>query len=262
MKMIQKRLSFCSLLIRLRIILLLIFLKLEGRSLVSARLIDGEDLLVGNWKTTFRCNPTFFTSELFPLKLSNSNNSPHNPIDDNPRSLFQRAIKSVTPSKTYRCNLTFFPNRTFALVPEDILDANIGNRLCLHGVWNLQANPYCATDRFYDQLVLKSYPRSMKQLFGCRSKNQPAIIRKHIKLRLHCRLFGHYSASRPRNSNRFARGRLSHGVLFVSREHIQDHTSKQIDSYVAGSFSGSRVFKSQASLQSLLEENDVQQFGY
>jgi hypothetical protein len=82
-------------------------------------------------------------------------------------------------SYSYPCRLSLYPNGTFGIVSHNLnptnhqrvsLDRHLGTtlqeqeQLLIRGKWTLQKNPYCVTDRFYDTIVLESYPRVKKEL--------------------------------------------------------------------------------------------------
>jgi hypothetical protein len=102
------------------------------------------------------------------------------------------------------CSLSVCPDGTFVLTP---LQKTV-NRLPLSGQWKLLTNPYCITDRFYDKLVLQSYPRVEA------SRNNTPL--QSVELDLSCRMWGKYS-----NGGLFRgwrpTGRMTHGTLVCKK---------------------------------------------
>lgn len=93
-------------------------------------------------------------------------------------------------SRPMECRLSLHPNGTFSLTPQEGMPMN--------GWWELGRNPYCPTDRFYDDLLLKSYPRSQKE--------GDAVL-QHVMFSAKCRIYGRYSGHDRRV------GRINHGTL-------------------------------------------------
>lgn len=209
--------------------------------------IDSQALLVGNWNTTIRCTNSWFTSELFP---------PCTTRDASPRTR-----KRWERPRDFQCSLSLYPNGTFGLQPQDHEWA--AHHLPVHGLWSLDPNPYCVTDRFYDEVVLQSYPRIQKRVMD----GQEEILQT-VSLDLQCRLTGHFSHGRrlrafcgSDSDPPFARGKLSHGVFLLSRE--QSPAEQQASSArrkIAATFAARRDIPSRRDLDK--SEEDSAEFGY
>jgi len=173
--------------------------------LANALTLDSRDLLIGDWNVTLNCRNSFFSNELFP-----------------PRSAAGE-IESFSSkwgfSKGYDCRLSVFSNGTFEMSPQENLDntqESTSSILLLHGRWKLRRNPYCVTDRFYDELLLTSYPRIQR--------NATELLQK-VQLTLQCRLHGHYTNGglwKKLRGNRYARGRLSRGTVLWEQKDKKD----------------------------------------
>jgi hypothetical protein len=168
--------------------------------------------------------------------------------------------------EAHECQLAVFSNRTFALWPvvakaataatlgqEGINDGGSSSaphywrtqqRLPIRGEWTVLSNPYCVTDRYYDDLHLTSYPRVQTRSVVIREQQQPkdrkrtTTTRKEnaaaaelvistepvqrIQLELHGQLFGHYTAGgivrRIVGEDRYYRGRIANGVVLLCRQ--------------------------------------------
>jgi hypothetical protein len=186
--------------------------------------------------------------------------------------------------RRFGCNLKVFRNGTFALEPTNealSLATAVGGRssvacleklssaskddtmhhsdgknealafLPIRGRWNVLSNPYCATDRFYDDLHLSSYPRAQKRIennYMRKIKDSKVIeesskttttaaddntlptLLKRVHLHFHCRLYGHYtdgglirklfstSKKTSLGDGPYCRGRLSHGAIVQDQQ--------------------------------------------
>lgn len=230
---------------------------------VSGRYLDSDELLVGEWKTLLRCSPLFYESELFPLKKLKV--AIHDTSND-------RKVHNVLthgfwqPSKNFPCRLSIYQNGTFHLEPETYTNKVFDNSdyLSVHGKWKVQSNPYCATDRFYDQLIFDSYPRLQKQILENSNNSKRSHCVKKVKLQIRCRLHGHFTAGRLRFSKAFAKGRMSHGYMIMNRRNDEQikNTGERNTSMVAASFVATRLIPSKAALTSRLDDHDKLVFGY
>jgi hypothetical protein len=112
-------------------------------------------------------------------------------------------------------------------------------------------NPYCVTDRYYDNLRLASYPRVQTRRVvvvqrgegGGRRKagrGRPATKKElvigaetlqRVRLELHGRLLGHYTAGglcrRIVGEGRYRRGRIANGVVLLCRQDPRPGASAQ-----------------------------------
>ena len=251
---------------------LLCHVNVEARPRTSMELIEGDwNLKVGIWCQTPRQQPCVVDNDdhawlLFPLQTT---------IDEHQKDKENDAIQ-FTPTRKFRilpawfrqrrrltlaCRLSVYPNGTFVLqpkqqddvvsllessssTPESLVSSSSQHhhqrqeRLTIHGTWNILSNPYCATDRFYDQVHFHSYPRVQKLVhvtqylpFQQKRKNDPGRmvetdeeILNRIQLHLHCRLYGHFaklsrpswrrsSRTQPPHSKETRAIRLTHGTI-------------------------------------------------
>lgn len=250
------------------------FLGLPQVLLVSARSLNSKELLacpsslaqykneendegrVGAWDVTFR-------SSWWSLLLGQPNNC--HPMDS---LVFPAATKTITLGDadqrqhrhrkrrrlfpTFRrydkCKLLLFSNGTFEIAPPRVDEtSSSSNLLAIHGKWKVQSNPYCATDRFFHQICLESYPRlqtttTIKSTSNHDSNEpeEPTLQQqqkqRRIKFQLHCRLLGHYSAGREsgilmprlrsfflqknRQSHYHAKGQMVRGTMLLEEDEV------------------------------------------
>jgi hypothetical protein len=209
----------------------------------SARKIESHDLLIGDWNTTLRCSRSWF-SKVFP------------PPDASEGELSTRRGQWETP-RNFHCRLSLYPNGTFGFEPREV--TAMPPVFSVHGRWTVKINPYCVTDRFYDELVLEAYPRVQKKL----EDGKETIIQK-VKVKLQCRLSGHFTGDRLRFKDRdqFARGKLTHGVLVFERNNDESKKTWWHRPRIAASFSASRLIPSWTALASQVGDDDQEESGY
>jgi len=229
-------------------VVLLLVLNLAKHQ-VRAGKIDAYDLLIGDWNATIRCSRSVFTSELFPPRVAASD------------SILQ-ARKGWDLPRNFECRLSLYPNGTFGLEPRSSgklveTGATDVTPLSVHGRWTLDPNPYCVTDRFYDQVCLRSYPRVKKKRMDGREE-QEQVVKENV-FRIQCRLSGHFSRGklplfRSTSKPFYARGKLSHGVFIISDDNQQEsHRGRtRARPKVAASFAARRQIRSRSDLESNL----------
>ncbi|KAI2513967.1 hypothetical protein MHU86_351 [Fragilaria crotonensis] len=110
--------------------------------------------------------------------------------------------ESSMTTRRLNCRLSLFPNGNFTIVLEgkDVMPIN--------GRWELGRNPYCPTDRFYDDLILESYPRARK-------RTGDGQVLQRVGFLFKCRIYGRYSGHERRL------GRINHGTL-LRKDHLAD----------------------------------------
>jgi hypothetical protein len=180
----------------------------DGVSIMSqAHLLNGYDMAIGKWtlKMTRRDRWAILDEILFP-PVQNQGGEEEGVVT------VGRARKRKS---TLSCSLALEPDGTFVLSP---LPGDLPDRLPIRGEWFLKSNPYCVTDRQYDELYLVSYPR-VKQI--------QSFDRQYAVFELRCRLWGRYGMKTIRDAVGYnhgrTMGRLTHGtMLLVRREHYGD----------------------------------------
>ena len=214
----------------------------------DGRTFDAYELAVGEWNMTLRGVGVgyFRPKKIFLSTTTTSDNG--------------RKIHQPWWSNSLECTLAISGDGTFSIVPTSAkkekslgvgpasksfaapsILSNVWFRLhqpkqkCkdssvmpLSGTWKLYRNPYCVTDRYYDQLYFECYPRILKQ----RQRKQKLKLKltsncdgadnlqeekelQTIQMTLHCRLWGKYNAGGVwrRFRRDFTRGKLTHGTV-------------------------------------------------
>jgi hypothetical protein len=105
------------------------------------------------------------------------------------------------------CRLSLYSNGTFTLAPS--IDNDM---MPMHGQWQLGRNPYCPTDRFYDDLLLESHPRVQKQL------GDPVILQR-VAFQFKCRIYGRHSRNPTKST------RMNHGVMLWKNKETWQQTT-------------------------------------
>lgn len=170
----------------------------------ASRMLFAAELLCGEWDLALRCDSEYFKSDLFPPSVL----AVHPKQEDSIRR------KKRFTNKSHPCRLIIHPNGTFCLSPKQTsAQTDQNNLLAIRGSWEVKQNPYCVTDRFFDEVILTSYPRVQKEI----SQGEENIV-KHGHFTLHGRLFGHFSAGRisrrlKGNTGWYAKGRISRGMI-------------------------------------------------
>jgi hypothetical protein len=209
----------------------------------SARNLDSKELSIGVWNVTMKCRRSSFTSDVFPPRIAR----------ERPNQTTKRRQWLPTwgdASRSFDCQLNLFSNGTFALQPRDekswthlagtnnIPSSNQDDShqqppyLAVHGRWNVQSNPYCVTDRSYDEVTLASVPRVQTRITP---DTEPAEVQAQQRLRLlmQCRLSGHCTdgglARRLQGSDSYSRGRISRGVI-LSQDELSPVQKQDTDS--------------------------------
>ncbi len=86
--------------------------------------------------------------------------------------------------------------------------------LDLRGSWNVLANPYCVTDRYYDQVSLSSYPRQQTTTTSSNDDSEEKILSEPpFQLVLNCRMWGRHKRM-TKNKDTY---KMTHGTL-VSKD--------------------------------------------
>jgi hypothetical protein len=264
--------SSCSCTSRMQLLLLLLAAVscLNDIGGVEPLKIDSEELFIGVWKAKIWCaNTDSGPYPLFPPTTVHASSVVSTRVGDYKNSIINSPRKKKESSggrwghrrRLLECTLSIHPNGTFHMQPSTdhvvvstadddsvslygnhATNSNSNSILPMRGRWSLETNPYCVTDRFYNDVVLKPYKRVQKKV--CfddtvdvsskkRTRNKGSLIRtdatvgnetvlQHVQFECRCRLTGHFTGVRLSfwrrgSSNKtpccYARGRLSHGII-------------------------------------------------
>jgi hypothetical protein len=120
----------------------------------------------------------------------------------------------------------------------------------IRGCWNVLANPYCLTDRRYDEVSLTSYPRQRIKSGAATDNPEEERVPRTVQMTMNCRLWGRHGRQ-PQQSNRqeingeqtLCCGKMTHGTI-VWKEHGHGVPWwKHLYRPVLGSFSAVRSSK-------------------
>jgi hypothetical protein len=242
----------------------------------NAKKIDSYDLLIGDWDTSIRLQHRTKLIEIFTTQAAaattttttktGTTSTISNPIITT-QGVPYRNNKWLNPLQRHRvipCRLSLYANGTFGMKDHQA-SSNIQSpspSLLIRGKWTLKTNPYCVTDRFYDDIVLESFPRVQKEQqhivvpndahpnhdntnYSAKDTLSQSVsvmrpIRK-VRLKLHCRLQGHFSGGNRRRTMSFrslrseqhhhyyARGKITHGVVTLEELYNIQDTKKSDD---------------------------------
>lgn len=220
-------------------------------SFVAARPLNSIQLATGEWDVSVRGGFWMDASRIFPLcynsqapsSFARTTPRPKRNIDE-----MMHAVKRRPWGASLDCILSLASDGTFVLTPKqagttDEDDSSSSSRkkedittnyrmltkggkrtekmrgvLDLRGSWNVLANPYCVTDRLYDQVSFTSYPRQKIATKQGRSTSVAAEERvsRTVQLTMNCRMWGRHN--RQVQGRRARRYRMTHGTI-VCRDH-------------------------------------------
>lgn len=157
-------------------------------------------------------------------------------------SLTERPVRSIN------CILNLKRNGKFTIQLDDLHDnadtTYSNNYQPLHGEWFLTPNPYCVTDRHYDEITLISEPRVRRLYLPTSTVVEKATVE------LRCKLWGRYSAGAVRRKLGWKHGRsksrMTHGNVLTVKERFYDNgggslgdaTKRLPQRDIVGTFSG------------------------
>lgn len=153
---------------------------------VQAKNWNAQELAVGEWEVTLMGGWFFDPSSIFPRQS----------LRDHDRL----PIKRKPWGSSLDCSLSLCQDGTFVLTPKK---GSTSRRLAIRGHWDVLSNPYCITDRFYDQLRLKSYPR---KALNAQHKKGISLVGSWD---LNCRVWGRHNKSITLGR----KGWMTHGAL-------------------------------------------------
>lgn len=133
------------------------------------------------------------------------------------------------------CDLFLDDDGTFTLRPPIVVHSKVqspneqllARRQSLKGYWHLRPNPYCVTDRQYDELILESIPKvrvfengissDANKGMGAGADEGHAVDKITIEMR--CNVWGRFGSNSIRRLMRKptgkSAGRLTHGKLSI-----------------------------------------------
>ncbi len=193
----------------------------------SAQLLHPSDMAVGRWKVSLhRRDRSLIESMIFPRiggieRRSNvdrrEKNEKHLQVDLSP--------PPVKFSRRLDCELILDADGSFVLTPLHFIAKQKKNKETgytestyapLRGKWKVLPNPYCVTDRQFDELCLKSFPKVKVDING--EDPMRSLRKEHVAMEMHCKIWGRFGSNtvryflkrpRGRDAGRMVQGKLS-----------------------------------------------------
>ncbi|KAG7370356.1 hypothetical protein IV203_028102 [Nitzschia inconspicua] len=231
------------------------------------RPLNSIQCLVGEWNVHLR-GPIWMDASklLFPPQITNEENNNNN----NKNTNYSYSIRRRPWGATLTCTLSIAEDGTFVLSPQYNNNSSSNNNnnhkigtnsknqhnniLPIRGEWTLYKNPYCVTDRFYDELALQSYPRIKVTTTSdndtsskTTTSSSSSSSQLQVTISLYCRMWGLHDRHRHRkyhhhhnNHNNYRNdkdddhlvattsppssrpyGRMTHGTVVVQQQRRQ-----------------------------------------
>lgn len=206
------------------------FLLLLSSNVVSAQLLHPLDLVIGRWGVNLhRKDVQLLESMVFPPNISSQSTISNTDFHANNNF---KSTKLKRRKRKLKCDLFLNADGTFVLhPPSDLRDTNLNTEsnhiqhLPLKGRWDMRPNPYCVTDRQYDELMLISNPKVRVRHYGDK-ENMSTNREEKVTLEMNCKVWGRFGSNTIRSLLKRPRGReaakLTHGTLCIKKEIIQN----------------------------------------
>jgi hypothetical protein len=219
--------------------------------LVHGNLLSPTDLAVGKWDIKIsRRDKLLFERMIFPSYSKSGEWFREDPywrkfINSSNEEDMIKLRKEIRPKrylsrlKRLDCELLLYQDGSFFLKPKHCLQSDDGTELAppglLRGWWSLRPNPYCVTDRQYDELTLISYPKVRKYASRANNKTGELTIpfiqkREEIIIELNCKVWGRYGSNAIRKVMNLKQGRdagrMTHGIITIIK-HLLDSDHQQ-----------------------------------
>jgi hypothetical protein len=227
-----------------------------NRQVGAARPLNSIMIAVGAWDVTLKGGR--WMDQIFPSSSSGTSSSE----EVKPSIYMKRNLWGATMD----CKLSLAADGTFMLTPKGDHSGNF----VMKGQWTCFKNPYCVTDRFYDQLFLRSYPREKITTLiydnnnnsnSNRNSNRSTTTKQQVQITLNCRMWGKYdrrqkwfkafseeesssSEANPNSEEEHPCGKLTHGTIVYIQKEVEQGPSfpwKNMFCPVLASFSAMRT---------------------
>lgn len=183
-------------------------------TVVNSYLLNAYEQAIGQWDLTLirKERKELMDSILFP------------PIISSTATNVTRNVSTENNIKKNKldCKLCLEKDGSFTLSlltknhQKDSLMDSPRTNMPLQGIWKLQPNPYCVTDRQYDELCLISNPRIKRAVHRHTSVSQTTAV-----IEMRCKIWGRYGTRSIRNIMRHghgrSKGRITHGTILLIR---------------------------------------------
>mmetsp|Transcript_2069 Transcript_2069/g.4933 ORF Transcript_2069/g.4933 Transcript_2069/m.4933 type:complete len:255 (-) Transcript_2069:1816-2580(-) len=184
-----------------RLIVLVALLRVDH---AVSQLLSAYDQAYGRWRATLR-------KGFFRRHWSNNEGDLQLLFPANNNSTAQAADLARQPVSSVTCDLSLERNGRFCLALSGSTAAHP-----LRGEYYLTPNPYCVTDRWYDELLLESSPRMRRLYFD------DCTIVERATVQIRCRITGRYGSGSVRAimglEHGRCRGRMTHGAMLMRKE--------------------------------------------
>ena len=186
---------------------------LWGQS-VNCYLLNAYEQAIGQWDLTLirKEKKELMDSILFPPFITNNTTS-------NVRTKDKKKLD---------CQLCLEKDGSFTLSLKNNENSSSSmNNMPLQGKWKLQPNPYCVTDRQYDELCLISNPRVKRAVRRTSVSQTTAVIE------MRCKLWGRYGSRSIRTFMKHGhgrrKGRITHGTILLIRSNNYNNKNNDDD---------------------------------
>jgi hypothetical protein len=170
--------------------------------------VAAMDQAIGLWLVKLSPCSTWFTPNkmlIFP---------PRHPYDE-------KESKMLVQRSSLNCRLSLFRNGTFCMAPmdDDRPTAAATSLSPIHGSWQVLSNPYCATDRYYDNVRLTSYRRCQKS-----KHDERVVTMQQGQFQLQAKMWGRYESYTGirRRLSRIPLPRMNHGTVVWKTDEVDD----------------------------------------
>jgi hypothetical protein len=247
---------------------------------VSARPMNSIQLASGEWNVSIQGGfwNRIDASRIFPSVSQRSFFSQRRRTRTSSEMTIPSVKRRPWGTRSLDCILSLSPDGTFILAPKKIIrkyssssssrkvEEEISMNYCdmstiekqsksstgvmyIRGCWNVLANPYCLTDRRYDEVSLTSYPRQRITSGAATDNPEEERVPQTVQMTMNCRLWGRHgrqpqqSYRQEKNGEQTCCGKMTHGTI-VWKEHGHGVPWwKQFYRPVLGSFSAVRSSK-------------------
>jgi hypothetical protein len=155
----------------------------------NSKVWNAHELLIGEWDLDLHGGCFFSPHRIFPRTTFGEGQ--------------HLSVQRRPWGSSLSCSLSLCPDGTFLLRPKECPCDGAQDLLLMRGHWDVLSNPYCITDRFYDQLQLRSLPRAT--CVATEAGSSP----KAGAADLSCRVWGRYMGSETLGRQ----GWMTHGTL-------------------------------------------------
>mmetsp|Transcript_7760 Transcript_7760/g.11781 ORF Transcript_7760/g.11781 Transcript_7760/m.11781 type:complete len:248 (+) Transcript_7760:145-888(+) len=201
----------------------------SSRTTVHGQLLHPLDLVIGKWNVDLcRRDRSLLESMVFPPNMSSKEASYEDISNDNDvkSTSRQQRRRRRQHQRNLQCELILEEDGTFTLnPPSDLCQNSLEgenlqiNRQPLKGSWNLRPNPYCVTDRQYDELTLVSNPKVRCGVGRVTNKEEERVV-----MEMQCKVWGRFGSNTIRTLLNYSRGRdagrFTHGTLSIRKDLI------------------------------------------